>query len=309
MHNIFTEGIPLINENLFITTEEIQNQLLLLQSYSKMDAGFMIPTYLETTKKNLSELKNQTTIALTMDYSDSSLDNAVAYHRMKGTIYYDCCYYFFSTKTFIREILEAENNPGIVAHLIVVSSGGGVAYAIQNAVDALASCKKPVIVLTEVAMASAALYLCLPATKIYCSTNFDTVGSIGTMVGYWDMSAYLKNLGFNLVEAYATDSTHKNKKYSQLEKGETEEYIKQVLNPLQAEFRKSVERFRPETLKAPEEAHVFNGETWFAQEAINYGLVDGFNKSIAECANEAYNLGLKHKEKVSTHNKLYSLIK
>lgn len=308
MHTIFTESLPIINSNLFITKDALRNHLLLMNSYSQMSAETPIPPYKDITQKTLHALQQQTPITLTMEYSDSTLDNAIAFHRINGTIYYDFCRWFFSTKTFMREVQEAENNPGILGHLIVVASGGGESYSIQKAVDILADCEKPVIVLTESVMASAALYLCLPADKIYCSTNFDIVGSIGTMVAYWDMAPYLKQLGMKFVEAYATESTHKNKKYDDLEKGEKNEFIKTVLDPLQAAFRSSVEKYRPDTLQAPEESHVFNGETWFAQEAIKFGLIDGFNKNFSECATEVYDLGIKHKERISTTQKLYTLI-
>lgn len=308
MHNIFTESLPIINSNLFITKDAIRNHLLLMNSYAKMSAENTIPTYKANSKNVLQSLQAQTPITLTMDYSDSSLENAIAYHRITGTIYYDFCSWYFSTKTFMREMQEADNNPGILGHLIIVSSGGGESYSIQKAVDILASCEKPIVVLTEGVMASAALYLCLPADKIYCSTNFDIIGSIGTMVAYWDMAPYFKQLGLNFIEAYATESTHKNKKYDSLEKGEKDEFIKSVLDPLQSAFRRSVEKYRPGTLQAPEDAHVFNGETWFAQDAIKFGLIDGFNKNFSDCATEAFNLGMKHQKRISTNQKLYSLI-
>ena len=308
MHTIFTESLPIINSNLFITKEALRNHLLLMNSYAQMLAENVIPYYKEISKRTLQTLQQQTSVSLTMDYSDSTLDNAIALHRIHGTIYYDFCCWYFSTKTFMREIQEAENNPGILGHLIVVSSGGGESYGIQKAVDILAACEKPIIVLTEGVMASAALYLCLPADKIYCSTPFDIIGSIGTMVAYWDMAPYLKQLGMNFVEAYATESTHKNKKYNDLENGEKDVFIKTVLDPLQVAFRSSVEKYRPGTLQAPEEAHVFNGETWYAQEAINFGLIDDFNKNFTECVSEVYELGIERKERISTNQKLYSLI-
>lgn len=306
MHTIFTESIPILTSNLFITKDAIKEHLLKMNSYAQLPADFVIPSYKERSQATFQSLPAQ--ISLTLNYSDSSLDNTIAYHPIAGIIRYDYGWWHFSTKQFMRDIQEAENNPGIIGHLIVVCSGGGETYCIEKAVETLASCQKPVVVLIEGVMASAALYLCLPANKIYATTAFDTIGSIGTMVAYWDMAAYWKNLGLNFIEAYATESTHKNKTFHDLEAGEKDEYIKTVLDPLQEAFHNAVATYRPATTEAPAEAHVFNGATWYSPEAQRYGLIDGYNKTFQECVTEVYELGLQHKEKISTHQKLYPLI-
>ena len=305
MHTIFTDSIPILNSNLFITRDAIRVHLLEMNSYAQLPSDYKIKNYQERCQSAIQSLSAQ--IPLTIDYSDSSIENTIAYHSISGTVYYDSKWYF-STKQFIRNIQAAESNPGILGHLIVVSSGGGETYCIEKAVEALSKCEKPVVALIEGVMASAALYLCLPASKIYASTAFDTIGSIGTMVAYWDMMPYLKTLGIELVIAYATESTHKNKKHHDLEDGKKDEYIKAVLDPIQAAFHTAVETYRPNTKNAPAESHLFNGETWYSLEAQRYGLIDGYNKTFQECVTEVYELGLAHKEKISTQQNLYSLI-
>ncbi|MBD9177934.1 MAG: hypothetical protein EGP82_01960 [Odoribacter splanchnicus] len=309
MHTIFTESIPILTSNLFMTRDALTQHLLLMNSFVNLPTELKIPTYQDRVVKSLQSFPTQ--LQLTTNYSDSTLDKAIAYHAITGTIYYDSYYWYFSSKRFMQDILEAENNPGIISHLIVVSSGGGESYCIDTAMQVLARCKKPVVVMVEGVMASAALYLTLPATKIYTQTNFDIIGSIGTMIAFWDVTSYWKELGLKFIEAYATESTHKNKKVKDLIDDTPtgkEEYVKTVLDPLQEAFHKAVATYRPDTLKAPVEAHVFNGETWYASDAYAYGLIDGYNKTFQECATEAYELGIQHQSEISTQQKIYSLI-
>jgi protease-4 len=187
----------------------------------------------------------------------------------------------------------AESNEKIIGHLIIINSPGGESYNLENVNKQIRSLNKPVISAVKKTMCSAGLYLGVAADKVYCINQFDLIGSIGTMISYWDCKKALEQYGYTLIEAYATKSTHKNKITKDVEEGKTEEFIKRFLDPVQDEFEKIVRQCRSNTANAPDEAHVFNGEIYYAEEAIKYGLIDGV-KSLDEIIIELYQLGKEY---------------
>lgn len=229
-------------------------------------------------------------IFLTSDYDDRSIPDSIAIHFLDGFIGHEKNWWYASTEQLIEDLDAAESNEKIIAHLIIISSPGGESYNLENVNRHIRSLTKPVISAVKKTMCSAGLYLGVAADKIYCMNRFDIVGSIGTMISYWDCKKAMENYGWKMIEAYATKSTHKNKTTRDVEDGKSEEFIKRFLDPLQEEFEKNVRLCRPKTADAPDEAHVFNGEIFYAEEAIKYGLIDGV-KSLDEIIIELYQLG------------------
>lgn len=273
--------------------QELLAELLpFIQSNGVQSFFFDLPTYKDETDKVVDELQQQDIVPLTNDYEDEELEQpSVAYYRIKGTIMGESRWWF-SSKQFEKDLRAADENPMIVAHFIHTNSGGGDAWYNDKVAETMKSLQKPVISFTERVMASAALFQNAYANKRFVSTEFDTIGSIGTMISYLDIIPYFEKMGAKWVEEYASESTEKNKRVRLLDKGKPERMIEEVLDPLRNNFAATMRDAIPALAKLPEEDKIMQGTTVFSEEAIQYGLIDGIS-TMEETLQLAYDMGMK----------------
>lgn len=230
------------------------------------------------------------TIELTDDYASPSLnDGTIAYHRIFGVVT-SSSYYYFSSKQLEQDIIDAENNPSICAHLLHIDSPGGEAWYMDRLSDCLRSAKKPIVGIYEEYCASAAYYIGSHAQKLYATTAHDFVGCIGTMCSFWNFEPYFKKLGIEKVTAKATNSQLKNKIFEDLQEGKSDDYIERVLNPMNDQFLAEVKAMRPKLAELDDDAPVLQGESFYTQEAEEVGLIDG-KRTLSEAIMEAAQLG------------------
>lgn len=263
---------PMAGTPLLCTDEEyrsfILNSGLMIQG-GKKD----IPTYAETQNQILSRCSSDI-INVTMDFSSSDIPSAsIALHPIVGFITTNSRYYF-SCKQFERDILSAESNNQISSHLLYISSGGGEAYYLSILSRTLKACKKPIYVFIEGVCGSAAYYIASHAKKITAQCFLDQIGSIGSMLAYWDSDPYLEKMGFKKIEAYAEMSDLKNKRERDLAKGEPSQMIKEFLNPIAIEFIDVVKSNRDKLSKMDDADPVLRGEIFNSSKALEYGLID-----------------------------------
>jgi len=268
-----------------------------------------IPTYTEESEKALSVLQESVSANLTMDYTESNIpDTSIAYHRIWGTILSDYEYrWYFSSKRYEQGLIAADNNPQIVAHFVHVNSGGGEAWYLDRVWETTRMLKKPLVVLTEKRCCSAAYYLSVPATKIFSLTQNDTIGSIGTMVAFWDIIPYFESMGIKWIEEYADKSDLKNKKFNDLRKGKAKKYIKEELNPLQIQFESACRSSRESIAKLAQDHEAVRGETFDALRAKQNGLIDDIIL-FGDAVEVALKLGNQHRDKVSKQQRAINLI-
>lgn len=268
------------------------------------------PHYLESAEK-FASLQSSETITLTNKYSETDIpDDSLALHQMHGTIFadYDEWGWYFSTKQFVDNLMAAEANPKIASHFLHVNSGGGEAWYLDVAATAMQGLKKPVVAYAESVMASAAYYLAMNSTRIYAGTKFDIIGSIGTMVSFIDLIPLLEKYGAKYVEEYADQSSRKNRKYNDLRKGKPEQFKQEVLNPLAAEFISAVKIARPQIKEGNEDRGIFQGETFFTQDAESLGLIDGV-RTLPQAISEAYDLGIAYRQQKKAQSKALNLVR
>ena len=270
-------------------------------------------TYRDKTTEALSILKKQLseagdTIQITNDYSDPDLpDNSVAYHRVWGFVTGGSRWYF-SSKQLEIDLIQAEENPQICAHLLHINSVGGEAWYLDRLTETMRSCKKPIVGIYESCCASAAYYIGCHSTVLYAMTRNDFVGCIGTMTSFYDFDGYFKKLGINLVEAKATKSDLKNKTFEDLVDGKPKEYIERILDPLNEQFLAAVRSQRPEIAEMDDDNPVLRGEIYYTDEAIENGLVDGMI-SFEEAVQEAYDRGKKKNDSGKLKESIYNIVR
>lgn len=250
------------------------------------------------------------TITVTNRFHQNDIPvNSIAYHRIFGPIIADDEYsrWYFSTKQFLRDLKAAENNPNIIAHFAHVNSGGGEAWMLEKAFEAVKNLKKPYVAFIEKKCCSAALFINCPAKRIFSYTINDTHGSLGTMVAFMNIQPYYEKEGVQFIEEYAHKSDLKNKKFNDLLDGKAEQYITEELDPLQQQFETAVRSVRPKLKSLPEDDPVFRGETFDGQASVEIGLAD----EIAELETAVvytYNLGMQNANKKQAHAKALSYI-
>lgn len=251
---------------------EFMNQLFLIEKQGFTFEQF--PIYSEESKLEALRLAEETRVTLTGDFERDDFDEpAIAYHRIRGTIMSDSRWWF-STKQFRKDLLAAEANPMIMSHFVHLTSGGGDTYYLDVAAQTMKNLSKPAVGFIERVGASAGLYLVVFGDVIYCATPNELVGSIGTMVSFMDVAPVYEKMGAVFVEEYATKSKLKNKKFNDLKDGKPEQFIKDELDPLQAQFEAVVRDARAKTAALPADHDLFAGETYATQEAIDLGLID-----------------------------------
>ena len=168
-----------------------------------------------------------------------------------------------------RDIQSADANPNIKSILLVVSSPGGTTSYTDLLSEAVTGCSKPVVAFVEGMAASAAYWIVSGADVIICSSDLDTVGSIGTMLEYMDMKPYFEKAGVVIHEVYATLSTEKNQMLADLRAGNYQPLRAELLDRINAKFHATVTANRPSLASS-----TLTGKTYFASDAISLGLID-----------------------------------
>lgn len=197
-------------------------------------------------------------------------EESIAYHPIFGHICYSS-WWRFSTEEFIENLKTAEDNPAIGAHLLHIDSPGGEVFAVHEAFEAVKALKKPCIAIIDSCCASAAYWIACAADKIYASSIFSSIGSIGVMSTIYDDQEWQKKYGLKRIELYSSYSDLKNKIHKDVLDGKVEEYIQTRLDPLAKQFIDDVRSVRT----IAEESDALRGQIYYAMNALPEGLIDG----------------------------------
>ena len=239
------------------------------------------PTYQELSEKVLATLQKELKVTaetkdinITSEYGSQDLPlGSIAYHRIWGFIT-SSSYWYFSSKQFEKDLLEADSNPAIHCHFLHVNSPGGEAWYLDRLSETMKSLSKPIVALVEYNNSSAAYHITCHSDFIATLTSYDHHGCIGTMMSTYDFSGYYEKLGIKQIVVKATKSDLKNKVYDDLIKGKPEQYIEEELDPLTTGFINTVKSGRPQLAKLEDDDPVFRGETYLTDMAIEKGLID-----------------------------------
>lgn len=244
--------------------------------------GWDPPTYKEETDKAVARLKKIVSddditkaIQITNEFDNRELpQDTIAYHRVWGFVTADSRWYF-SSKQLEQDLIAAEQNPQISAHLLHVNSSGGEAWYLDRLSETMRSLTKPVYTVYENVMASAAYYIGCHGQKIYAVTRNDIAGSIGTMTSFHDYEGWYEQMGIKLIEAKATASKLKNKMVDDLIDGKPKQFIEEILDPVNDQFISEVCSQRPKLAATDKDHPVLQGHIYYTDRAEEVGLIDG----------------------------------
>lgn len=173
------------------------------------------------------------------------------------------------TQSMMRSLAEYQNDPQVAGVVLDIDSGGGQVSGTAEFYDYLRNYKKPVVTYTGGYMCSAAYYIGSAADEVIASNRADSIGSIGTMIEYLDMTGFYEKKGAKLISAYADKSTAKNKAIRAAREGDLSLLIKEELNPITETFHNDMKAARPGLNE-----EVLAGATYGAEKSVVLGLVD-----------------------------------
>lgn len=187
----------------------------------------------------------------------------------------------------------ADENPNIIAKLLLVNSPGGAVFYTDIAAKQIKDGAKPTVAHTLQMCASAAMWLVSGCKQISASSPIDRLGSIGVMTSAMDTSRMMKDLlKIDTEDIYATKSTRKNEEVrayldKALKNDERKKLIIEELDFVNEIFHQAIQT----NLGVAKESEIFTGAMYYAQQAIGNKLCNKIC-TINEALNDAYNYGL-----------------
>jgi len=200
------------------------------------------------------------------------------------------------TMRLYNMIKTAEANSQISSILFLISSPGGMVSQMDVTADLIKGLSKPTVAAIFEMATSAIMWLTSAMNYRIATSPIDIIGGIGVMTTIEDYSEYFKKLGIDIHEIYADKATGKNGEMRAYLKDKNEEPFKQKLNFINDYFHGYIQK----NLGLKPESIVFDGGTFFAEEAKSLGLINEIN-SIDYALDYVYQLGIKNK--ISTFSK------
>lgn len=186
----------------------------------------------------------------------------------------------------INSLAKDNNVRAIVLH---TDTPGGEAMGMPELSEAVknAAKKKPVIVQVDGLLASGGYYLAAHATKIYASSVDNYVGSIGTLLMFYDYSQRFEQMGVKPViiatgEYKATGAVGAPVSESQIA------YLEDRVKRIHSRFERTVMNGRG--LSREQMDLVGDGRVFDANQAVKLGLIDGvqsLDKTLRELARQS----------------------
>lgn len=177
-----------------------------------------------------------------------------------------------SKASILRACFATENIKGIIFR---IDSGGGEGSAMRLMAEAISERNKPVIAFVEDFACSAAYGIASACDHIIVNSEMAEVGSIGTYLTIADYEKYYEKQGIKFTEIYATLSKDKNKDYYEALKGNLEP-LRKIADKFNENFLSMIEKNREGKLASGREVWG-TGRVWFAEEALEIGLIDEIN--------------------------------
>jgi protease-4 len=157
--------------------------------------------------------------------------------------------------------------------MLDIDTPGGEGYAAMQMVQAIRQMNKPVISFINDFATSAGYMIASVSDQIFANSPLAITGSIGTYIQVADFRKQLEMEGITLHEIYAKDSVDKNRDYREAI-NYNHELVRERANRFNDEFLATVKTGREGRLNADQDEWG-TGKTFYANEALEMGLIDG----------------------------------
>nr|WP_199079088.1 S49 family peptidase [Pedobacter sp. ASV19] len=182
------------------------------------------------------------------------------------------------------EFQAFDANPNIIGIILALNSGGGAVYAIKPLTDVLSQRTKPLVILSQEYLCSAAMRIAAHGDSRIMYHPQGIVGSIGTMYSNSNLQPMLEKWGMEFHEVYATLSTLKNKTFTEVLKGKYELLKERMLDPMNEDFIAEMKSLMGHLIDSKTPG-IWAGETYLGTEAVKLGLISAignFSDAIQE---------------------------
>ena len=141
----------------------------------------------------------------------------------------------------IGQIIKmADSCPNIDGMVLQIDSPGGTVDGTETLGNIVRNAQKPVVTFVDGQMCSAALWIGSSADEVIASTDTDEIGSVGVLVQFADMQPYFEKQGVTFHIVKASTSIDKVKMWEDLRTGKYDDYIKEILDPLDEKFMNTI---------------------------------------------------------------------
>ena len=190
------------------------------------------------------------------------------------------------TRTIAARFREADADPSVVGHILVVESGGGLASAVPEMADTLSSLTKPVVAWVDGLCGSAAYYIASYCKQIIASHKEDQVGCIGVMVGLNGYKEFHEDSsGLVTARIYSSLSNEKNRDYEEALKGNFN-LIRESLDPMAQQFHEDVKNNRPSVKQEHLQGRTYRAEQVLGSLVDSIGPLDSAVDAVLALAQE-----------------------
>ena len=207
------------------------------------------------------------------------------------------------TKTIGNWINDADNNPEIDSIVLIIDSPGGTVDGTEELANIIASTSKQTIAFVDGMAASAALWIASAANKIIAATDFSEIGSIGVMTSFVNMRPMWEKQGVKFLDIFASQSKDKNRNFLDLLEGKTENYTKEVLDPLADHFIATMKTNRPKIKESQLSGKMYHAKDVLGSLVDDIGTLDYAIAQSFEIQNSNSNININQKSKQMAENK------
>lgn len=165
--------------------------------------------------------------------------------------------------TIGERIKAADQHHNIDGIILKIDSPGGTVDGTKALADIVKATEKPIIAFVDGLMASAALWIGSAADEIIAADNKTRIGSVGVLLSFMDVQPAYEKLGVKFHNIVASQSKDKTKAFDEIRAGEYDNYKKDFLDPLAADFIEVVKT----NLPGATDEHL-TGKVFFAENVI-----------------------------------------
>jgi protease-4 len=203
---------------------------------------------------------------------------SIAIFKISGTMFKYGTYWSYGTEEIAQQMIAAANHKNIAGALIIGDSGGGGVNSISPLLVAREYFKrlgKPVVGLFDSCYSAMYYFACTLDRVFLCNDISAGAGSIGVMMSWFDFVPYYESLNIKHHIVIPEESSEKNAAIELALKGQYDRIKKEQLSPLAIGFQNHVKANRSGKLIIDENEIVIKGQTYFAKQSVEIGLVDG----------------------------------
>ena len=210
------------------------------------------------------------------------------------------------TRSIAKQVKEFDKDPEYAGTIIQIDSPGGASNAHSLLEREIISCEKPVLAHVEGMAASAAYGIAASCREILISDKTDLLGSIGTLMSWFDAVPFFKSQGYDYYEFYSRLSPQKNKEFRDLTEGKegAEELLLDYIDTFAKAFIDSVKSYRGDKINKDYQKDIFEGKDYLGDEALKAGLADGYG-TLQDAANRVVQL---NNQKNMSNSKLSNIM-